>query len=447
MPAGTWRYTVTPVRQNWRGAESPQSAATVVGAPSLNLTPGTVTSLPATLTGQIQSFVAGQTVTFRLDNQTSGQVLTGSITPSPVPQNGTASVSVTLPAGVANGPHTIYAIGSGSDVASANVTVAVATTIQTTAFDWRDASSGTESNQSELLSFDDNRTVTSGSFGAAFASNRYLEYPLNSPLRPGYSTSSVNFNYRVASGVAGVQGCFWFEVRRSSDNSVLGTHGSSTNPVGCVNSTETAFNVALPEVDTSAKANDLKVRVYGRGNTILGTSLVGDLATVSGTGPDGAFTLYPTSRQNAAAGTPGTTTIWPLFADDSSLYTTSTWGNAYSATRFLRATFPAYVPAGATVNSATLTHSYRSNTSGRPVCNYVEIYSGSTLISTHGSPTADLSCTSSNTVDQTDTIPLPGVDTVAEANSLQARIYMKYGGTLSTASRHDIVRLAVSYTK
>ena len=34
---------------------------------------------------EYQSFIDGQTVTFRLDNSTSGTVLTGSITPSPVP--------------------------------------------------------------------------------------------------------------------------------------------------------------------------------------------------------------------------------------------------------------------------------------------------------------------------------------------------------------------------
>jgi hypothetical protein len=98
------------------------------------------------------------------------------------------------------------------------------------------------------------------------------------------------------------------------------------------------------------------------------------------------------------------------------------------------------------MNSATLTHIYRTTTNGRQVCNYVEIYAGSTLISTHGSSTTDLSCNSSNSVETTDSIALPAVDTVAEANSLQARIYMKRTGA-STTSQHDLVRLSVSYTK
>ena len=125
VPSGSWRYSVTPRFANWTGAESAQSSSATVGAPSLSVSPTTVTSLPNTLSGQIQNFVSGQSVTFRLDDPTSGQLLTGSITPSSVPANGSASVSVTLPSGISNGSHTIYAIGNQGDQASASVTVNV----------------------------------------------------------------------------------------------------------------------------------------------------------------------------------------------------------------------------------------------------------------------------------------------------------------------------------
>lgn len=128
VPPGSWRYSVTPVRQNWRGAESGRSTAVTVNTPTLSLLPATVVLLPQVLTGTIQNYAPGQTVTFRLDNPTTGQVLTGSIVPNPVPATGTATVTVTLPSGVSNGSHTIYAVGSGgSDAASAQVTVSVAT--------------------------------------------------------------------------------------------------------------------------------------------------------------------------------------------------------------------------------------------------------------------------------------------------------------------------------
>ena len=120
---GTWRYSVTPERQNWRGAESAQSAPVTVAAPSLSLSPATVTCLPDTATGQIQNFIAGESVSFRLDDPDTGQLLSGSITPSPVPADGTTDVSVTVPAGVADGSHTVYAIGNQGSVAGAPLTL------------------------------------------------------------------------------------------------------------------------------------------------------------------------------------------------------------------------------------------------------------------------------------------------------------------------------------
>jgi len=125
VPPGSWRYSVTPRHgENWSGTESAQSTAVSVAAPSFSLSSSaTVTSLPKTLSGTINNYIAGQTVTFRLNNATTGTLLSGSISPSPVPSNGTASVSVTLPSGTANGTHTIFAIGNQGDVASASVTV------------------------------------------------------------------------------------------------------------------------------------------------------------------------------------------------------------------------------------------------------------------------------------------------------------------------------------
>ncbi|MFL5791002.1 MAG: hypothetical protein ACJ76A_05805 [Actinomycetota bacterium] len=122
---GTWWYTVTPVHHNWTGTESPQSLTATVASPSLTLTGSTtLTSLPGTLSGTIASFVTGNTVTWRLDNASTGTVLTGSITPSPVPASGSASASITIPNGTADGTHTLYAVGSGgASTASATFTV------------------------------------------------------------------------------------------------------------------------------------------------------------------------------------------------------------------------------------------------------------------------------------------------------------------------------------
>ncbi len=123
VPPGSWRYSVTPRQGLWSGTESAQSSVVTVDPPTLNLASSNVPTVPATVTGTIANWVPGQTVTFRLDNPTSGTVLTGSITPSPVQASGSAAVSVTLPAGTSNGSHTIFAVGSGGETAAAGVTV------------------------------------------------------------------------------------------------------------------------------------------------------------------------------------------------------------------------------------------------------------------------------------------------------------------------------------
>ena len=123
VPPGTWIYKVAAARgANWSGAESPGSSVTV-DSPSLTLTPTTVTSFPTALSGQVDDFIAGQTITFRLDDPNTGTVLSGSTSPSTIPANGHASVSVTIPAGTANGAHTVYAVGSGGDQAQVPITV------------------------------------------------------------------------------------------------------------------------------------------------------------------------------------------------------------------------------------------------------------------------------------------------------------------------------------
>ena len=125
VPPGTWYYTVTPVQHNWTGPEGPASANALVAAPSLTLAaPTFLTSLPGTLTGAVSGFVTGETVAWRLDDPTTGTVLAGSIVPSPVGATGAATTSVTIPAGTADGTHTVYAIGSsGASTASATITV------------------------------------------------------------------------------------------------------------------------------------------------------------------------------------------------------------------------------------------------------------------------------------------------------------------------------------
>ena len=119
VPPGTWHYGVAPGYGPWTGAEGGRGSATV-GAPSLALTPTSIGSLPGTLSGSIADFIDGETLTFRLDDATTGTVLEATLngtstsgSPAPtVPAGGSAAVTVTVPAGTGAGGHTIYAVGS-----------------------------------------------------------------------------------------------------------------------------------------------------------------------------------------------------------------------------------------------------------------------------------------------------------------------------------------------
>jgi hypothetical protein len=123
LSPGAWRYTVAPKHGNWVGEESAKSTAVNVASPSLTLTPSdpTVTSSANTLSGQIAGFLDGETIRFRLDGS-SGALLSGTVdgvpTPAPVPSGGAAAVTVTVPNGTADGPHTVFAVAAPSGEAS-----------------------------------------------------------------------------------------------------------------------------------------------------------------------------------------------------------------------------------------------------------------------------------------------------------------------------------------
>lgn len=119
---GTWSYGITALLGGWTGTEGPRTSATV-GAPAFTVAHSTVTSLPATVTGTVANYAGPATLAVRLDDASTGQILTA--TPATVPAGGTVQVAVTLPAGMAEGTHRVFAAGSGSaiDVVAATILV------------------------------------------------------------------------------------------------------------------------------------------------------------------------------------------------------------------------------------------------------------------------------------------------------------------------------------
>jgi hypothetical protein len=171
------------------------------------------------------------------------------------------------------------------------------------AFDVGDSSSGTEVDRSSSFAFPaDSLTTTTSAWSSAFAANRYLEFDLNDSLAPGVAITSATFDFRFASSGPG-QACYYFEVRRISTGAVLGTHGSSGSPIGCVTgTTQVAFSTSIPSLATTSIANDLRVRVFGRESG--SASMVIDRSSVGGATALQAFTLYPLMFGDAADTTP-----------------------------------------------------------------------------------------------------------------------------------------------
>ena len=189
-------------------------------------------------------------------------------------------------------------------------------------------------------------------------------------------------------------------------------------------------------------ANDLEIRVY-MSNSLTGY-VAEEQATVSGSQGSNAFTLNETVHVNQASGTP-TTVPWSLnaSADGAALTSGSDWSSSFSATRYLKLTYPAYVPSTATAISATFKHAYKSATSGDQTCWYFEVYNGATLLATHGSSSTPVSCNATTSF-VTDTVSLPEVNTVAKANNLVIRIYVKNSG--SRKSSHDLATAKFDYS-
>lgn len=120
LTTGAWRYTVTPIlSSNWRGAESTQSGAVVIGTATLTLARTVFGApLPTTTTGAVAGFAPGESITYTV----GGSPTAGS--PSTVDAAGNATITaLTIPT-VAEGSSTVQVTGEASSlVASVGILV------------------------------------------------------------------------------------------------------------------------------------------------------------------------------------------------------------------------------------------------------------------------------------------------------------------------------------
>jgi hypothetical protein len=304
-----------------------------------------------------------------------------------------------------------------------------------------DVSSGSSLVKDDTLAYADALIDTTGNWSTTFSATRYLKFSFNNPLPAGVSISTVTFNFRMIPGNAGDTACYYFEVRRVSDDSLLGTHYSSGSPQCVTGSTYSTNSVSLSEVTSSDVGNDMYVKLFGRESG--GRAMKIDLATVTLSLYGQATTLYLKAFTDDSTGTPANGPFLGLdVAGDGVTYTNgSNWATTYNTSRYLQLGFPVILPSGSTISSVTYKRTWHSSSTNN-TCYYIDVYSGPTLIGTHGSG-SQISCSNSTSVWNNDSTPLAEVTSATDANQLYIRVYEK--ATANSKSVDDLDSITVTY--
>jgi hypothetical protein len=308
--------------------------------------------------------------------------------------------------------------------------------------DVRDASGGAaETNSSDVLSYADGLTATTKSWSSAFAATRFDDFDFSGGRPATVPVTTATFNFTFAPSRSNDGACFYVEVRRASTNALLGTHGSSGSPSACSTGATVAATVSVSsEVTNTDIANDLRIRVYANNSTNRPLKI--DLASVTITTPWFTTTLFE-KRWDDEANAAAAVVLWPFVATDGTAYTTvGNLATAFNAARYLKFTPNQAVPAGAAISNAQVQFAYKSATNGDTTCWYFEVYDGATLIGTHGSTGTPVSCNATTSY-VTNTVSIPEVDTVAEANSLVLKAYLRNSG--SRKASIELVQVDLSY--
>ena len=222
---------------------------------------------------------------------------------------------------------------------------------------------------------------------------------------------------------------------------MLATHGGPGSPIACARTWDVVHaSTPLPEVTNSTIGNDLRIRIYAASSG--GDEMRLDRAAVRFSASGHTWTLNEVRLNDRADGASANSPWLLAFADGVELQTEK-WDNSFAADRYLELRFPPnHVPAAAVVNGATLTHRFRPEAAGQEFCYWMEIYSGSQVIGTHGSAAAPLACNAGGSP-VTETTNLPEIDAGANADDLAVRIYGR--SSAKKTSLHDLIRLDIDY--
>ena len=353
-----------------------------------------------------------------------------------------AAVSTPLAAGPVWAAFSATTTTSSSSMTAKRVFTGTRTVV---AHNVHDAANGTDTDNSDPIYASDTLKDITGSWSNNFASTRYLEFDFDGPQPAGLTPSAVTFDFGYADSKSGGadSACYYFEVRRISTGAVLNTYGSSGTPVSCNTSSTFAVDHTsiLGDVGSTDIANDLRIRVYMKETAKVANWV--DVATITVTTASTSITEYAERFIDQSTGTASDQSWKVAYADSYNYQSKANWPTAYATTKYVSYTFPASLPSGATINSATLTNSYRPQAAAT-LCYYFEVYNGTTLLASHGSSSSDVSCNTSATTFVTDSISLPEVNTVALANAVTVKMYFKVSS--GKPSQQDVVTLGLNWS-
>lgn len=131
LETGTYTYRVRAVRSAWTGAAGPASASASIAAASLSLGTTTFSSSGGTSSATLANFTGSEQVTFRLDSATGTVLGTSPATVTTTAAGAATGVTLTIPASLAAGAHTVYAVGAAGTQATAGITVSAPVAVLT----------------------------------------------------------------------------------------------------------------------------------------------------------------------------------------------------------------------------------------------------------------------------------------------------------------------------
>jgi hypothetical protein len=266
-----------------------------------------------------------------------------------------------------------------------------------------DASGGGAEERADdpLFEGDGTSRYTTGAWPLAFDAARHIDLTFVSPLPPGLTVTSPRFVITFGS-VGSSRSCVYVQIFRRSTMTSLG-QTDPNNPSCADPATARELVVVANQLNTTDKINDVLLRVVVRNDA--GDAIVIDRAQLDGSTPYSSFVLHRSVLTDTSGA--GLVQPWSLIAADNVNFKPAAgWPTAFALARYVRFSFPSYVPAGSEVQTVMLHHAYRPQSSGVNTCYYVEVYStANVLLGTHGSQATPY-CNSAGTNAQDD-ISLP----------------------------------------